>query len=113
MSVLLIERTHGHVDGDGVSLFDAGSDHRVRNAADLTVKLVESERLPLPDLVALPDQRRLVTLRRQMSIEAAIRCVQFPIEKPSHVAFCKASMHHLDKDVKCEQGGKRISLEPG
>ena len=90
---------HRQVDRDPVALLDAERAQRVRQPADPVVELSIGHPLALVRVVAFPDDRRLVAVRGEVSIEAVGRDVQLPVLEPADVEVADIEAHVLHARV--------------
>ena len=75
-------RRHGHVDGDPVAFFNAPGLQRIGAPADLVEQLPVGDGFIHGRVVPFPEDRRLVALGLQVSIQAVVAGVQPPANEP-------------------------------
>jgi hypothetical protein len=82
---------HGHVDGDGVTLLDAGLLEDPSNLGNVAKKLAVSYVAAIVDLVGLVDDGDAVGVLESMAVDGVITSVQLALNKPLDVALSEAA----------------------
>src|SRR5205085_11657564 len=73
---------HRHVDEDAIALLDAASFQRVGELADLLVQLLVAD-LRDASVVGFEDDRGLVRLRLEVTVQAVVRSIELAVVEPA------------------------------
>ena len=73
---------HRHVDEDAIALLDAASFQRVGELADLLVQLLVADLRNLA-VVGFEDDRDLIRLRLEVTVQAVVRSVELTVVEPA------------------------------
>lgn len=82
---------HGHVDGNGVTLLDAGLLQDPGNLGDIAKKLAVSDVAAIVDLVGLVDDGNAVRVLVSMAVDGVVAGVELALYEPFDIAFSEAA----------------------
>lgn len=82
---------HGHVDGDGIALLDAGLLEDPSNLGHITKKLAVGHVAALVDLVSLVDDGNAVGVLVSMAINGVVAGVELALDEPLDIALGEAA----------------------
>lgn len=82
---------HGHVDGDGIALLDAGLLEDPSNLGHITKKLAVGHVAALIDLVSLVDDGNAVGVLVSMAINGVVAGVELALDEPLDIALSEAA----------------------
>lgn len=82
---------HGHVDGDGIALLDAGLLEDPSNLGHFTKKLAVGHVAALVDLVSLVDDGNAVGVLVSMAINGVVAGIELALNEPLDIALSEAA----------------------
>lgn len=82
---------HGHVDGDGITLLDAGLLEDPSNLGDIAKKLTVGHVATIVDLVSLINDGNAVGILVSMAINGVVASVQLALDEPLDITVSEAA----------------------
>lgn len=82
---------HGHVDGDGIALLDAGLLEDPSNLGHIAKKLAVGHVAAVVDLVSLVDDGNAVGVLVSMAINGIVAGVELALDEPLDITFSEAA----------------------
>ncbi len=88
-------RNHRHIDANTVALFHTTCAQGVGELADFVMQFLIGDKLVFVRIIAFPNNRHLISTRRQVTVDTVDAHIQLAVDKPLHIALIQIAFGHL------------------